>query len=105
MYDKVYRDLMAGDFNPVWTPDTTSVNDLDFKDDFGSVSYLIFNMFLLKLLAQKQELSVMDTTKKRFRDQRLLFKFLRRNHIKFELNDEKRANTSFKNRQKKRVLK
>ena len=105
MYDKVYRDLMAGEFNPVWTPDTTSVNDLDFKDDFGSVSYLIFNMFLLKLLAKKQELNVVDNTEKRFRDQRLLFKFLRKNQIEFKLNDEKKANTSFKNRQKKRVLK
>jgi hypothetical protein len=104
VYDEVYRDLMGASFNPMWTPDTTAVNDLDFKDDFGSVSYLIFNLFLIRRLSDKADLHVIDRTKKKFRHQRRFYQFLRKNGILLTINSEKLGQTSFKNRQKKRVF-
>lgn len=84
LYDSAYRSLMGSDFNPLWTPDTKSVNDLDFKDDFGRVSYFYFNICLLKILSDEFDLKVIDTTSSEFTDQKYLYAFLQQNGIDFE---------------------
>lgn len=80
-YDEVYRKLMSKDFNPLWTPDTKSDNDVDFKDDFWRVSYFLFNVCLLRILRKEYDLEVNDKTRSEFETQKYLYKFLNKEGI------------------------
>lgn len=84
IYDKNYRNLMGFDFNPLWTPDTKSENDLDFKDDFGDVSYFYFNICLLRILSNEYQLRVVDRTSSPFSSQKFIHAFLKERGIEIE---------------------
>lgn len=81
LYENAYKRLMSKEFNPLWTPDTKSVNDLDFKDDFGTVSYFYFNICLLKILSKKYKVKVVDNIPSEFKDQRYIYDFVNENDI------------------------
>lgn len=84
LYEDVYQQLMGKDFNPLWTPDTKAENDLDFKDDFGRVSYFYFNVSLLKILLEEYEIEIVDRTKSEFEDQYFLYSFFEEKGIPFK---------------------
>ena len=83
-YDTVYRGLMTKDFNPLWMRDGISDNDVDFKDDFGEVSYFLFNVCLLRLLKKEYRIKVVDQTRFKFRNQEDLYSFLKQEGIELE---------------------
>ncbi|WP_234571684.1 hypothetical protein [Rhodohalobacter sp. 614A] len=83
-YDEVYQNLMMKDFNPLWTPDTKSENDVDFKDDFWRVSYFFYNVSLIKLLQKEHRVKVVDRTTSPFDIQAYFYNFLKQEGIEFE---------------------
>ena len=83
-YDEVYQNVITKDFNPLWTPDTKSDNEIDFKDDFWGVSYFLFNACLLKNLKREYDVKVIDETKSQFPIQKYLYQFLDQEKIAFE---------------------
>lgn len=94
IYDKVYRRLMSFDFNPLWTPDTKSENDLDFKDDFGDVSYFYYNICLLKILSNEYQVRVVDRTSSPFSSQKFIYAFLKEREIEIEKANAQRIGIS-----------
>lgn len=85
LYEGAYQELMGKDFNPLWTPDTKAENDLDFKDDFGRVSYFYFNICLLKILLEEYEVEILDQTKAEFEDQYFLYAFFEEEGISLDV--------------------
>lgn len=90
-HDKAYRNLMFDNFNPLWTQDTISVNDIDAKDGFWSMNYFFFNISLVKILSQHFELKIIDKTKSPFRNQDYFFEFLENEGIEFQVLSNKKV--------------
>ncbi len=85
LYENAYQQLMGNNFNPLWTPDTKAENDLDFKDDFGRVTYFYFNISLLKKLLKLYEIEIVDRTQSKFEDQHFLYSFFEEEGIPFKV--------------------
>lgn len=88
-HDEAYRKLMFKNFNPLWTQDTKSVNDIDARDGFWSMNYLFFNISLVKILSRHFDLKIIDKTTKSFRNEDYFFEFLEKEGIEFQVHSKK----------------